>query len=129
MSSAALLRDADNDAPVTWNSKIDIFDERCERVTRKAARGRADIPPDDVRDTSLYEFWWKFHQSRGRLSRNTDTRVVMVTPGWSADCACVLSDKHIDYARSAVIAYWRMMDTASRHAHDGYGRCFSWSRA
>ena len=49
------------------------------------------------------------------MARSTQTRVVMVTPGWSADCACVLSDKHSDYARAAVIAYWRMMDTATRH--------------
>ena len=52
---------------------------------------------------------------RGRFMRKTQTMAVMVTPGWSADCACVLSDKHSDYARAAVIAYWRMMDTASRH--------------
>ena len=39
----------------------------------------------------------------------------MVTPGWSADCACALSDKHSDYARCAVIVYWRMVETESRH--------------
>jgi len=39
---------------------------------------------------------------------------VMVTPAFSADCACVLSDRHSDYARSCVIAYWRMMPTAER---------------
>ena len=38
-------------------------------------------------------------------------RVLMVTPGWSADCVCVLSGKHSDYARSAVVAGWRMMGT------------------
>ena len=27
----------------------------------------------------------------------------------------MLSDKHSDYARAAVIAYWRMMETAGRH--------------
>ena len=27
----------------------------------------------------------------------------------------MLSDKHSDYARAAVIAYWRMMETTSRH--------------
>ena len=39
----------------------------------------------------------------------------MVTPSWSANCARVLSDKHSDYARSAVIAYWRLMPTVERH--------------
>ena len=38
----------------------------------------------------------------------------MVTPGFSADSACVLSVRHADYARSAVIAYWRMMPTRKR---------------
>ena len=38
----------------------------------------------------------------------------MVTPGFSADCASVLHDRHADYARSLVIAHWRMMPTAER---------------
>ena len=85
------------------------------RVLRKAERCRSDIALEEVRGTSLYEFWWKFRQARGRLFRATETRAIMVTPSWSADCACVLSDKHSDYARSAVIAYWRLMPTVERH--------------
>ena len=54
LRSRAVLRDAGADAPVTWDSKIDIFDERYARILRKAVAGRADISPDDVRDTSLY---------------------------------------------------------------------------
>ena len=84
-------------------------------VLRKAGSGRADLSVDEVRDVSLYEFWWKFRDARGRFCRSPTTSVVMVTPGWSSDSACVLSDKHGDYARSTVIAYWRMMETADRH--------------
>ena len=63
LRSRAALRDAGDDAPLTWDSKVDVFDERKERVLRNAGRCRTDIDPDEVRDTCLYEFWWKFCQS------------------------------------------------------------------
>ena len=106
------LRD---DAPVVWESKVDKFDKRQELVERKAARQRSHISLDEVRDTSLYEFWWKFKQVRGQLVRASDQRVLMVTPGFSADCASVLHDRHNEYARGAVVAYWRMMPAEDRH--------------
>ena len=80
LRSRTLLRDADDSAPVTWDSKIDVFDERKERVLRRAGRGRSDLALGDVRDASLYEFWWESHQVRGRLVRSAQTRVLMVTP-------------------------------------------------
>ena len=46
LRSRALLRDAGDDAPLTWDSKIDKFDERKERVLRKVARGRSDLTED-----------------------------------------------------------------------------------
>ena len=57
LRSRAALRDAADDAPLTWDSKLDVFDERKERVLRNAGRCRIDIDPDEIRDTSLYEFW------------------------------------------------------------------------
>ena len=115
LRSRVVLRDADDSAPVTWDSKIDVFDGRKERVLGRVGRGRSDVALEDVRDASLYEFWWKFHQVSGKPVRSAQTRVLMVTPAWSADCACVLSDKHSDYARCAVVAYWRLMGTEARH--------------
>ena len=56
LRSRAVLRDAADDAPLIWDSKVDKFDERKRRVLRKVARCRGDIGPDEVRDTSLYEF-------------------------------------------------------------------------
>ena len=60
LKSRQQLRDSKDDAPATWDSKVDKFDERKERVLRKAIRGRYDLTEDEVRDTSLYEFWLKF---------------------------------------------------------------------
>ena len=57
LRSRAVMRDADDNAPVTWDSKIDIFDERKERVLRKAERGRSGVDVEEVQDVSLYEFW------------------------------------------------------------------------
>ena len=64
LRSRALLRHAADDAPVTCDSKIDKFDERKELILRKAGRYRTDIDPDEVRDTSLYEFWWTYTKDR-----------------------------------------------------------------
>ena len=105
LRSRQQVRDASDHAPVTWDSKVDKFDQRKELVERKAGLGRSDLCLDDVRDTSLYEFWWKFKQAHGRLMKVSDVRVLMVTPGFSADSACAFSVRHADYARSAVIAY------------------------
>ena len=41
-------------------------------------------------------------------------RVLIVTPGFASGPACVLSDRHNDYARAAVVAHWRMMPTDAR---------------
>ncbi len=115
LKSRRLVRDGADDASVTWNSKLDKFDQRKELVQKRAERGRSDISLDAIQDTSLYEYWWKFREVRGQLMRATQVRVRMVTPAFPSDAACVLSDKHSDYAQQAVIAYWRMLPTAERH--------------
>ena len=111
----AVIQAGPDDAPVTWDSKIDKFDDRKALVLDKQAKS-GTITVDEVRYVSLYEFWWKFRQVQGKLVRETlaNQRVLMVTPSFSADCASVLSDRHSDYARTAVIAHWRMMPTDER---------------
>ena len=96
---------------------VDKFDCRWQLVAEKQPRN-GTLTQEDVADTSLYEFWWKFRQVRGKLVRENprNQRVLVVTPGFSSDSACVLSDGHNDYARAAVIAHWRMMPTDVRLA-------------
>ncbi len=80
----------------------------------KQPRG-GKITVEEVRHPSLYEFWDKFALFSGKLSRTRCARILMVTPGFPADCASVLHDRHNDYARSAVGAHWRLMPTDLRH--------------
>ena len=68
-----------------------------------------------MRYLSLYEFWWKFRQLPWKLCRASSKLVLMVTPGFSADCASALHDRHNDYCRSAVVAHFRLMPTKLRH--------------
>ena len=70
---------------------------------------------DELRYMSLYEFAWKFYVNRGRLCRSQKPVCIMVTPAFSADCANVSHDRHEAYARTAVVAYWRLMPTQKRH--------------
>ena len=111
------IQEGADDAPVTWDSKVDKFDDRWKLVEEKQSK-TGKLTQADVAHTSLYEFWWKFRLVQGKLVRENPAhqRVLMVTPGFSADCASVLSDRHSDYARAAVIAHWRMMPTEARNA-------------
>ena len=54
----AVPRDAGDNAPATYDSKIDKFGGRMERVQRQVTRTLSDITVDEVRETSLYEFWY-----------------------------------------------------------------------
>ena len=70
---------------------------------------------EEIRDVSLYEFWWKYSVYKGRVRKSTRPVCIMVTPCFSADCANVAHPHHEGYARAAVIAYWRHMPKARRH--------------
>ena len=70
---------------------------------------------DELRHMSLYEFYWKFYVVGKRICRSHKPVCLMVTPGFSADCANVKDDRHEAYARTAVVAYWRLMSTEARH--------------
>ena len=115
LKSANDLKDAPDTAYVHHDSKIDKFDKRLEIVEKQRARGDLSIAVEEVRNVSMYEFWWKFRMERGKLLRSTKPVCLMVTPSFSADCANVEHALHEGYARAAVIAYWRHMPTAHRH--------------
>ena len=110
------LKDAPADAPVHYDSRVDKFNKRLQLVRKQIAQGDESVKESEVRDVSLYEFWWKFAVYRGRVKRSNRPVCIMVTPCFSADCANVEHPNHEAYARGAVIAYWRHMATAKRHA-------------
>ena len=99
-----LISEAEDDAPVTWDSKLDKFDKRQELLLKQQSK-RDPIRVDEVQHTSLYEFWWEFRQVHGQLVRASGSFVLMVTPSYSADCASVLGDRHSDYYRTVVVAH------------------------
>ncbi|MGB1141216.1 MAG: AAA family ATPase, partial [Halioglobus sp.] len=103
-----------DEAPVTWDSKIDKFDNRKALAQKVRRRGQSSVSAEEVRDVSLYEFYCKFRFSRGHLVRSAEQVCLMVTPSFSADCASVLSARHAEYARSCVVAFWRLMPTEER---------------
>ena len=98
-----------------WDSKVDNFDKRL-RLLRRMQRGSRSIEEGEVRYVSLFEFYWKFLVSNGRICRSFKPVCLMVTPSFGADCANVAHERHEDYARVCVLAYWRHMPTAERHA-------------
>ena len=83
------LRDKADDEPVHWDSKVDKFDKRLEFVRRQRARGDESISVEEVRDVSLFEFYWKYAVYRGKLRRGNPAVCLQVTPGYSAECADV----------------------------------------
>jgi len=66
-----------------------------------------------VRDTSMYEFYWKYSINRGRLKTTQDV-CIMVTPSMPASAASVLHDRHEIFARTCVVACWRCMSSGDR---------------
>ncbi|HIE71897.1 MAG TPA: hypothetical protein EYP98_17895, partial [Planctomycetes bacterium] len=120
LKSAAALKGKGDDEPVHYDSKVDKFNKRLQLVRKQRANGVDDVTEEEIRDLSLYEFWWKYTVERGRVKRAPRASCLMVTPCFSADCANVEHAVHESYARVAVLAYWRHMGTARRHAvnHD-----------
>ena len=110
-----MLKGKDENTPVHYDSRVDRFNKRLQLVRQQLDRGVTDVTEDDVRHVSLYEFWWKFSVYRGRVRKATRPVCLMVTPSYSADCACVEHVCHESYARAAVLAYWRHMPTLARH--------------
>ena len=110
------LRGAPGDAPLTYDSKVDTFDGRQRLLARGRRRdGVTVVDADELRYMSMFEFYWKFDVRRGQVARAKQQRCIMVTPGFGSNCAYVRDKLHGDYARVAVIAYWRLMPKAERH--------------
>ena len=116
LKSAAHLKDKGEEEPVTWDSKIDHFDKRLSIVRKQRELGDLSIAEEEIRDVSLYEFYWKFYVKNKKVRRSASTPCLMVTPSFGADCANVEHAVHEAYARAAVVAYWRHMPAAERRA-------------
>ena len=111
----AAMQNAGDDEPVVEYSKVDKFDKRLELLNRMSiGRSARDALVAELRYMSLYEFYWKFYVDRHRICRSKKSVCIMVTPTFSADCANVKHDRHEAYARTAVVAYWRLMPTGAR---------------
>ena len=116
LKTRAEMRDAGDDGPVAHDSRVDKFDQRLALLNRTAkGRTAASEMAGELRYMSLHEFNWKFYVHRGRICRSRKPVSLMMTPTFSADCANMLHDRHEAYARSAVVAYWRLMPTRARH--------------
>ena len=113
------MADAPDNAPVTWDSKVDKFDKRLSLVRRQFWKETQVKPRTnwelETRDVSLYEFYSKYYLEKSRICRPSRLVALMVTPGLSADCACVAHDRHEVYARTCVVAFWRHMPTLERY--------------
>ena len=48
-----------------------------------------DITEEELRDVSLYEFYWKYYVPGNRICRSNRPLVLMLTRNLSADCANV----------------------------------------
>ena len=104
------------DPATTWDSKIDNFDKRRQLLHAQTENDPGTvITRAEVESVSFFEFFWKYYVSRGKLHAATSPVCLNVTPAMSADCANISDARHEMYARTAVVAYWRLMPTAERH--------------
>ena len=104
------------DPATTWDSKIDNFDKRRQLLHAQTENDPSTaITREEVESVSFLEFFWKYYVSRGKLHAATSPVCLNVTPAMSADCANISDARHEMYARTAVVAYWRLMPTAERH--------------
>jgi hypothetical protein len=105
------LQGASDDAPLTWDSKVDKFDKRLSSM-RKVARPRRDdgssVSELEIRAVSLYEFYCKYYFGRGGRPYNGGGSCIMVTPSFSAECSVLGHAAFEAYARSCVVAYFRL---------------------
>ena len=69
----------------------------------------------DVQFVSLYEFFNKFYFRGNRVVKCSTLPCIMVTPVFGARCVNAFDSAHEMYARSCVVAHWRMMPTSVRH--------------
>ena len=116
LKTHAVLKSEGEDAPVHYDSKVDKFNKRLAIVRKQRAAGNLSVDEAEVRDLSLFEFWWKFVVVKGVIRRAQTSVCIMVTPAYSADCANVAHAAHEGFARASVVAHWRHMPTSERYA-------------
>ena len=107
-----------DEAVVSWESKIDKFDKRLALVRKqyqKAGAAKGAEVEAQIRDVSLYEFYWKHYVKRDRLCAANQTWALMVTPSMAASAAQICNDRHEAYSRMCVVAFWRHMPTTARY--------------
>ncbi len=101
----------DDDKPITLDSKLDLFEKRRHLIL---ADDKCKVTQEEVRWCSWYEFACKYNVFSGRV-RPAKTQVCfMLTPSFAATTACVSHPRHEAYARSTVVAFWRLMPTDAR---------------
>jgi len=112
----SVLRKLGEDEDVREDSKVDKFNKRLA-ILRDQNRGKKHvaITEAELRDVSFYEFYWKYYVKYNRIYRSNRPVALMVTPSVSADCANVTHARHEMYARTSVVAYWRLMAKDARH--------------
>ena len=117
MKQGTALANAKSDALVHYDSKIDKFDQRRSIFIEQFKTNPEELKRvlREVADVSLYEFYWKYVSHRGKFLAANNSCALMVTPCYSADCANVQHTAHSGYAKTCVIAYWRLMPTKKRH--------------
>ena len=62
-TAAEVAKDEDPAASVTWDSKVDHVDNRLQlwnKMKRAIGRGSDPIGELEIKDVSLYEFYWKY---------------------------------------------------------------------
>ena len=98
-----VINEQDDDQPINYDSRVDKFDKRLELV-RKQNKGLKNpvVTEEEIRDLSLYEFYWKYYVWRGKVRRWTRPVALVVTPSISADCANVTHARHEMYALSLI---------------------------
>ena len=119
LKTSSELAGAYDNAPVSWDSKVDKFDKRLSLVRQQFMKSERSVRERwemEVRDVSLYEFYWKYAVSRGRVYISKTSPAIMVTPAISSNAAQVDHPRHAFYARTCVVAFWRMMSTSRRYA-------------
>jgi len=118
LKSSAVMSKAGPDDEIAYSSKIDRFDERLGLLRKQYPRPEQDALRQYwehlVRDTSLYEFCWKYSTRSSKIAKMTQDVCLMVTPALCASSACVSHDRHEIFARTCVIAYWRCISSQGR---------------
>merc|ERR1712080_730924 len=86
LKSGLELRGEDKeDVPVHYDSRVDKFNKRLELVRLQQGKGDESVSLKEVRNVSLFEFWWKYSVCKGRVRRSMRPVCLMVTPCFGAD--------------------------------------------